>query len=342
MKKIIFLFGACITFALAFALALGSCSTGEGTPARMLGGSSQALLYHNYRAVSEDEVEFVFSRPVTIKSISFTPDISVVSVENGSTVLVKLAQSPEPGRLITADLVAEDDKKNSINVLVTMRARNNRMPKLAINEVCVVYANAAAGKKAEFIELKMKSAGNLGAMRVFIIGNSNASRQTVYEFLPVEVKAGDYVVLHLRTFYPAESKNEYGANLAESGGVNSSPTARDFWIPGETKLIQHTSFVYVLDQDDNVLDAVLLCQNPDSPWPKDYFTEAAAFLFAKGAWKSSNGIIIRPSDAVPTTGTTNTRTINRSETAENTNSAADWFIPAANGSATPGGSNVKK
>jgi hypothetical protein len=332
MKICFLLFGVCVL--------LGSCSIPDSTSPRMLGGSSQTLIYLGCKAVSENEVEFTFSRPVSVKNVSFYPDISVESIENGDNVRIKFTQNIEPGKLITADLLAEDEKKNTINVLVSFKARNNRMPQLVINELCTEYANAAAGRKAEFIEFKILSNGNLGAMRVIIIGNSNNAKYTVYEFPSVEVKKDDYVVLHLRTYDPS-SKDELGSNLSESGGINSSPTARDFWIPGTTKLLHKTAFVYVQDQDDKVMTAVMICEKPDQMWPKDYFEQAATFLFMQNAWSSSDGISYRPIDAVPSAGTTNTRTICRDESRENTNSAADWYITATS-SATPGSPNNPK
>jgi len=333
MKKFYFiLLGACI--------ALGSCSTGDAaSAAQMAGGSSHALLYLNCRAVSEDEIEFEFSRPVTVKSINIEPAVDVASIQNGSTVRVRLEKIPEPGKLLVTDLLAEDEKKNTINVLVSFRSRNNRMPSLVINELCTDNGTTT-NKKTEFIEFKMKSDGNLGAMRIVILGNSTASRQTIYEFLPCEVKRNEYVVLHLRTLEET-CKNEYGSNLLESGGTDAS-NARDFWIPGNTKLIQRTtSAVYVLDQDDRVLDAVMICEKPDVSWSKDYFAQAAEFLFSQSAWKSADGGICRPADAVVSAGATNTRTICRNETKDNSRTAADWYITATS-SATPGGENSDK
>jgi hypothetical protein len=315
-----------------------SCSTPESPiAAQMSGGSSSALLYLNCRAVSQDEVEFVFSRPVTIKYVNFDPDLSVDSVENGSTVKVKLKEKTEPGKIITTDMLAEDEKKNTINVLVSFRARNDRIPDLVINEICTESASAAAGKKEEFIEFKMKSAGNLGAMRVVIIGNSNAAKQTIYEFSPVEVKKDEYMVLHLRT-YDQSSKDEYTSNLNESGGLNASPTARDFWIPGETKLLHKTSVIYVLDQDDRVIDAVILSEKPDAWWTKDYFAEAAEFLYNSGSWKSADGGICSPQDAFISVNATNTRTICRNENKENSHTAKDWYVTVTSG-ATAGKPN---
>ena len=328
MKNYFLLLGACVL--------LGSCSTEDAAMTALINGSSsQALLYLNCRAVSQNEVEFEFSRQVTVKRISFEPELSIASVENGSVVRVRLEEGTLPGIMLTADLLAEDEKRNSINVLVSFRSKNDRMPRLVINELCTEYSNP----KAEFIELKMKSAGNLGAMRIYIAGNSNASKQTIYEFSPVEVKASDYVVLHLRTLDPS-SRDEYGG-VSESGGADASPTARDFWISGSSKLLHKTAAVYVLDQDDRVIDAVMISEAADSWWTKDYFAEAAGFLFEQGAWKSREGGICGPADSVSSAGTTNTRTICRDETAENTHTAADWYITATS-NATPGRENSQK
>jgi predicted small secreted protein len=336
MKKIIYVF-------LAVCIVLGSCSTGEaaGAAIKLFGGSSEALLFLNCRAVSEDEIEFEFNSPVTIKSIKFDPELAVASIEDGSTVKVRLGEIPKPGIEIKADILAEDLNKNTINVLIPFRSRNNRMPKLVINEICTeTGGNANTGKKEEFIEFKVKSAGNLGAMRVVINGNTAATKKTVYEFLPVEVKKDEYMVLHLRT-YNTESKDEHTDNLNESVGLNASATGRDFWIPGDTKLIHKTAMIYVLDQDDRVIDAVILSEKPDNWWAKDYFAETAEFLFNSGSWKSPDGGVCGPKDAVSSAGTTNTRTICRDETVENSGTAKDWYITVTSG-ATPGKLNNPK
>jgi len=334
MKKFFFFLGTCI--------ALGSCSTGgeSAVAALLLGSSSQAPVFLNYKTVSEKEITFEFSCTVKVTSLSFEPDIAIASIEDGSTVKVTLSGNAEPGMMIIADLLAEDEHKNTINVLIPFRARNSRMPKLVINEICTESASAAAGKKEEFIEFKMKSSGNLGAMRVVINGNTNAAKKTVYEFSPVEVKKDEYMVLHLRT-YNSESKDEYTDALDESVGVNASPTARDFWMPGETKLLHKTAMIYVLDQDDRVLDAVMISENPDTWWTKDYFAETAEFLFNSGSWKSGNGGVCSPQDAVASGKTTNTRTICRDETVENSDSAKDWYITDTS-CATPGKPNNPK
>jgi hypothetical protein len=231
---------------------------------------------------------------------------------------------------IEAELSAEDEAGNKINVQVLFYSRSNQVPKLQINELRTEYSKP----KAEFIELKMLSDGNLGALRVFVSSNKNPM---IYQFLPVEVKEEEYVVLHLRKLDDS-STDEFGENLGESGGIDSSLTARDFWIPSSSKLLHRTDAVYVLDQDDNVLDAVMISETPDASWGNDYLLKAAEFLFDKEAWKSVSGGICTPADAVTSAGMTATRSISRDETKKNTGTAADWYITATSGS-SPGAPN---
>ena len=310
-----------------------SCATGENA-AQILGKSSESPMFLSCKAVSETEIDFRFSQPVNVSSVYFSPSVQVESVESGSTVRVTIGEGPGPGERLTADLLAEDEKGNTINVLVPFRTRNNRMPALLINELRTENTKP----RYEFIEFKTLKAGNLGALRLFIAGNNKAPM--VYEFPPVESSAGEYITLHLRTT-EENCRDELGKNLAESGGTDSSPTARDLWIPGSTKLLHKTDAVYLLDQDDNVVDAVMMSENADPWWNKDYLAEAAEFLFNAGAWKGPDGKICGPADAVKSNGTTTTRTICRDETVKNTGTASGWYITASSG-ATPGAPNNPK
>jgi len=212
---------------------------------------------------------------------------------------------------------------------------SSRVPQLLINELRTEYQRSPP--RAEFIEFKMLSAGNLGGIRVFIV--TNTRNPFVYEFQPVEVKKGEYVVLHLRTLEDS-CRDEYGDDLNESGGSGASPTARDLWVPGNTKLLNKTGAVYVMDQDDRILDAVMLAEDTIPARSIANFFEAAEFLYSKGVWKSADGTKPGHEDAVKTSriGSALTRSVSRDETAPNTNTAADWYI-TADGGVTPGGEN---
>jgi hypothetical protein len=323
--------GICSVF-----LTVCSCATETGgdIAAKIIGNKSEAPVFLSCQAVSETEIDFLFSTPVRVVSLHFSPVIELDEVENGSTVRVIFSKGPGPGQRLSADLLAEDSKGNTINVLVPLLSRNNRIPPLLINEIRTEYSKP----KCEFIEFKTLQAGNMGALKVFIVGNYKAP--LVYEFPSVEVAANEYITLHLRTTEES-NRDELGRNLDESGGADSSPTARDLWIPGTGKLLHKADVIYLLDQDNRVMDAVMFSESADPWWNKDYFAEAAEFLFKAGAWKNPDGKICSPADAVSSAGTTLTRTICRDETKKNSGTAADWYI-TANSSATPGNPNNPK
>jgi hypothetical protein len=285
-----------------------------------------APVFLRYKTLPENEIVFEFSVPVSFVSLKLNLDLGFNAIEEGKTVKIKLTENPEPGLQVEADLLVKDDNDNTVSVRISFRIRNNRIPKLQINELRTEYSKP----KAEFIEFKIISDGNLGALRVFVI--SNSKNPQIYEFKPVEVKANEYVVLHLRTFEES-CKDEYGEDLNESGGADSCSEARDFWVLGTTKLLRKTDAVYVMDQDDKVLDAVMIAETPSSSWSKDHFTIAAEFLFSKDAWKSPAGKICSPADAVSSSGikTAMTRSISRYESEENTHTAANWYVTADKG-----------
>jgi hypothetical protein len=186
-------------------------------------------------------------------------------------------------------------------------------------------------------------AGNLGAMRLFIAGHSLSN--PAYEFPPAEVKKGEYIVLHLRTVEDG-CADETGSDLALSGGIEAFDTARDFWVPGTAKLLHKTDALWLMDQDDKIIDAVLLCEKPEAKWASETVAEAARFIGLQNAWlpsadDSADGWVPEPKDAVLTAGTTNTRTVCRDESLARQNRAANWYI-AATSSASPGKPNSGK
>ena len=201
-------------------------------------------------------------------------------------------------------------------------------PSLLINELRTEYSGS--GGKVEFIELKMLSQGNLGGLRVFIA--SNAQSPLVYQFKSVNVNEGEYAVLHLRML-DETCKDEYGDKLNESGGVDSSPTARDFWAPGTSKLLRKTDAVYIMDKNGVILDAVIIAEDTIPKNSAAFFNKACDYLFSKDAWKSASGGHPGHADAVKSSniGGALTRSVSRDESAGDTNTAADFYVTATGG-----------
>jgi hypothetical protein len=322
-----FLFGAC------------SCSTDQAIQ-KALGASAETPVFLGVKALSSREIQFEFSKPVAVRSLNFDPPLEVLSISDRtsgeeSSALVGLAENMQGGARIVADMLVEDELGNTLAALIPFRSRNDRIPAVQITELRTEYANP----KAEFVEIKTLSAGNLGALRLFIAGAG--MDEPVFEFPPAEVASGEYLVVHLRTLDPA-SVDETGANLALSGGTEALPDVRDFWAPESVKRLRKTDAALLLDQEDRILDGALLAENPDSSWAKEDLERAAKLLAAQGAWHSAAGSLsLSPQDAIPTKGTTATRTICRDETAEDTDTASDWHIVATS-QASPGKPNSDK
>jgi hypothetical protein len=273
---------------------------------------------------------------VQVKSFILDPPWPAESRCEGSAVKLLLGESPGEGERFVADLLVEDEAGNTLNVLIPFRTRNDRVPRILINELRTEYSKP----RTEFVELKSLEAGNLGALRLYIAGNTKDP--LVFEFPPVEVAEGEYIVLHLRSLdSDTGTVNETGPDLSLSKGNEAGNKARDFWIPGSAKLLHKTDAVYLSDQDDRIIDAVMLSEAPDSWWPKEEFVQAADLFYGQGAWLSGDGKIAGPQDAVITGKTTPTRSICREEKVSDGNDSGDWYI-TANSSATPGGPNNPK
>jgi hypothetical protein len=326
-----------LIFVPMLVLAALSCST-EGALQQILGKSAEPPVFLDCKPVSSTEMVFTFSQSVNVKSLYFEPPLEIKSIGEGEDVSVIFAKQLEEGKKVTADIIVEDSGMNTLNVIVPFRTRNDRMPNLVINELRTENSKP----KVEFVEFISKEAGNLGAMRLFIAGHSVST--PVYEFPPTEVKAGEYIVLHLRTVEEG-CLDETGTNLALSGGTDSYEKARDFWIPGNTKLLHKTDALWLVDQDDRIIDAILLSEKSEAKWANNKVAEAADLLGRKKAWLPKNGDVKEwspaPSDAVFAVWTTNSRTICRDETLTQKPSAGNWYITDTS-SATPGRPNSSK
>lgn len=313
-----------------------TCSN-EQAIQQVLGASAETPVFLGVKAVSAREVLFEFSQAVSVSALNFDPPLEIESISEGNSVQVQLKAAMHGGERIMADILVEDERGNTLGVLIPFRSKNDRIPKLVITELRTEYANP----KAEFVEFRTLSAGNLGALRLFIAGAGMA--EPVFEFPPAEVAAGEYLVLHLRTIDPA-SVNETGSDRGLSPGTEAFPEARDFWVSGAVKRLRKTDAVLLLDQDDKVLDGVLLSENPDAAWAKDDLSRAAEILGSQGAWTGPAGEKLKkpaPRDAFLSKGTTATRTICREEASADSNSPQDWYI-CDSSQASPGKPNSDK
>jgi hypothetical protein len=324
-------------FLLIGLLVLASCGD-ETAINKIIGTSAEAPLFLAYKVVSETEIDFTFSTPVAVIQARFEPDLEIADCTEGETIRISLADAQAAGEKLIADLLVHDASGNTLNVLIPFRTRNDHIPVLLINEIRTENAKP----KSEYIEFYTKTAGNMGALRIFAAAYS--VDEPLYEFPPIEVAAGEYIVLHTRTIEGDKAVDETGDDLKASTSLGKDDAfdgARDLWIPSNTKLLHKTDVLYLVDQDDVVIDAVALCEKL-TVWDK--VKDAAVMLAKTGAWLDVDGNPVKKpefADAVLSAGTTATRTICRDKTMDDSNSAMDWYI-CASSSATPGKENNAK
>jgi hypothetical protein len=316
-----------------------SCST-ESALQKVLNISVESPVFISCKAVSAQEIAFQFSLPVTVVSLIFDPPQEVGEIRDGDAVMVTLQNPPPGGERILADILVEDKDGNTLNVLVPFRIRNENFPSFIITEVRTEYSKP----RVEFVELKMLSAGNLGALCMFIAASGLDA--PFFEFPPMAVKAGEYVVVHLRTLDPAvinETGGNPGAN-AYTKETEAQPDAWDFWIPESKKrLSKKAGAVFFADQDDRIIDAIIFSESTaGSVWQDEKMAQAAELLGKAGAWSATDGGVPGPADAVLSRNTTVTRSICRDETIADRNRATDWYIAATSGSSPGKPNNTKR
>jgi hypothetical protein len=307
-----------VIVALVSALLLG-CSTGGGL-ANVLGYSVEAPVYKGHTAVSDRQVDFHFSTEVSVECVSLSRAVALEETRQGKTVSLIFGEGERllPGEKLTADMLVRDAGGNTLEVSAPFRARNDRVPRFVINEVRLARDKPKKGPpRVEFIEFKMLSAGNMGAVKVYVASVMGKLRKAgledaLYEFAPREVESGEYVPLYLR---PQDGDALSIGNL-----------------PGIRRAIQKTDAIYAATQNDDIIDGLVIAENEEK-WNKSTVGATAELLAEAGKWPSAEFAA-----AVPTKGSTAVKTLCRDESADNSQSPDNWYRARY----TPGALNNSK
>ncbi|MFA6507384.1 MAG: hypothetical protein WCT14_14895, partial [Treponemataceae bacterium] len=257
---------AVVTTLAVLALIAGACSP-QLVFQGVVGVDAVPPTYVSARTPTVSSLSVVFSEAVKVQSLRFDPDIPVTATSDGaSEVLIDFSKTLEPGRRYMMDLTAEDSEGNTVTVLAPFIGRNDHPPRLVVNEIRTEYSKP----KVEYVELFVKEAGQLGGLA--LVTTAAGFSEPVLIFPPLEVRADDYVVIHLRSIEEGLI-DETGA-LDASTGTDSSPTARDFWVSGAEKRIHKTDVVALLDTDGNPLDGVAFTETPGTDWKSEDLRKA--------------------------------------------------------------------
>ncbi|MFZ2782020.1 MAG: hypothetical protein WAZ99_10230 [Rectinemataceae bacterium] len=134
---------------------------------------------------------------------------------------------------------AEDKAGNATRFLFSFLGWNDNPPLLRLNEIQPGKNSSKSSPHRDYLEFLVVHPGDLGGITVEW---TSSVKDCEWKFPPCMVKTGEFIVLHVAPEGIPEEKNEIGADLAISGGIDASAEGRDFWcdegpLPDENALV---------------------------------------------------------------------------------------------------------
>lgn len=332
MKNLIYVITAAILVMTVMVILFFPACTLSPTGITMLDGDYSPPMYLESLYSSPESMEVLFTEKIVqfeaellntadnTSSICMTDPLScVLKGEGVFSIPVTFSEKTKAGCPYTLFAIAKDEAGNSLSFSISFSGFNDRVPQIILNEVRTEYTKP----KAEFVEMIVLEDGNIGGVVVY---NAHDGEKSQYTFPAVEVKKDECIVLHYRLLEEA-CKDEYGA-LDESGGTESTPGARDFWIPEARARIGLNDVLLIkTSYNGNVLDALLMSESGKETWKTEEIEKAAKKAYESGVWSAG----WKPKDAVCSDYVTTTRTLSRQKD-------GSWITTASSG-ATPGKEN---
>ncbi len=161
-----------------------------------------------------------------------------------------------PGREYLLEATASDTRGNTTTFLAGFYGFNPRVPRVVLNEL----TPRGSSDHPDLVELKVLSDGDMGGLVLYAGTPSSFDARLV--FPSFEVRAGSFIVVHCRPMGDPAEIDETG-DPGVSGGLDASPTARDFWLRGCTGLGGNNGVVSLYERPGGpMLDGRAL-QQPD-------------------------------------------------------------------------------
>ena len=166
-----------------------------------------------------------------------------------------------------------DPAGNSLTIAIPFTGYNSRLPRLIITEVQTESVSGqnkdekiAGTYRNEYVELLVLKSGNLAGLEL-CSGYDGEARK--YDFPPVEVTAGEIIVLHLRNRGNG-CISEEGSDLTLATSSYTSPEIRDLWTSVEaTALGNKTDIIIIRNKaDKKLLDAFMYRASNIQAWTK--------------------------------------------------------------------------
>ena len=294
---------AFITLAvLAALIPLGCKSSVEGL--QMLEGDFSCPRAEDFFVTGEESFLVRFNKSVSCKEAFFwrtetgeQTALEACPQDEGKSLAFTSPVPMQTGAEYTFSGIVQDACGNTLTITVPFSGYNGRVPRIAISEIHIANSKTAKNNwRAEYAELLVLTDGNLSGLELVCTGSytSKNGDAGIYKFPPLEVKAGEYVTVHLckNESYSGMNDDEEN-NLCISKSPDSSNLAMDLWADNESSVTKTSDAVLVQNSaDSSILDAVLFVQESSSGKRTEWKTGTKEWLGAiaeSGLWQQSDG-----------------------------------------------------
>jgi hypothetical protein len=279
-------------------------------------------------SASARTVDLHLSEPASLQaqSLLLSPHIPLSEAEQReSGIRLHFAEALDPGAPYSLSARVADRVGNTLTFVARFYGFNPRVPQLRINEITTQGSSSNPDK----VELLALSEGNTAGVALYEGTRDYWDQRKVLP--PVELQAGDYLVIHCK---PAGTPDEVDETEDPDAcsAEEAVPGAWDFWIAGGTGLSGNNGVISLYRSARGPALDGFLYSNRSSSSDERYrgfgssrTLERAEQLAAEGQWAVQD-LLIAPEDAVDPEDSTATRSMCRTPGAEDTDSAADWHI----------------
>ena len=275
---------------------------------------------------SPDRITLKFDKEISADPSNFmiVPEVGISAVEcHGQTVEVYPSQALSAGEEYFIKGTVQDSEKNSTSFGMTFFGYNPDLPVLKINE----FTTNGSGKHPDTVELYVKKGGNAAGITLF--GGTKTTFQDKFILPSFSVKAGDYVLIHLKV-QGIETEVDETERKDEAKGYDSSDMAWDFWVQGGSGLSGNNGALTLYTNPYGQLMDAAIYTNRTSESDENYrgFGSAKFMLQADEVAEAGGWVIegdeIAPEDCIWSADSTATRSICRSSTSADTDTKGDW------------------
>jgi hypothetical protein len=274
---------------------------------------------------TEVGVEFDEDAGLEPEHLRISPPLEVAGISAPGRKVIIRGQAQQPGQRYLLEAEAHDARGNTASFMAEFYGYNGRVPRLLVNEL----TPRGSGSHPDLVELKVLTAGQMGGVVLYVGTPSHFTGRLV--FPSFTVSAGGFLLVHCRPGGDPAEVNETGS-VSESGGLDASGTARDFWVPEGKGLGGNNGVISLYDRPGgSCMDAVLYSSRTSQSdtryrgFGSSEMLGQAEECAAAGGWKAAGSRIL-PEDGVSPEGSTATRSLCRSAGSADTDTAEDWHI----------------